>query len=304
MAFRPRARAETLVPRIRFWPELPEAKLLGFAGYKVGMTYSFVVENEPGSRDYGKEIFCPLTVVETPPLWVCALRTYEASAEGLRTLGEVWAEKLPKELGRLVRPPNKPSPKKKIADLEKTQNRACDVRVLACTSPREAGFGKKKPELMEIAVGGKSVEEKFQFAKSLLGKKVPVTDVFQEGQLVDVVAVTKGKGFAGPVKRFGIRTLQKKSRKTVRGVGTIGPWHPALVMSTVPRAGQLGFARRTELNKKIVKIGSDGSEITSKGGFLRYGRVKGPYVLLKGSIPGPSKRLIRFRHAVRGWKKS
>ncbi|WP_309493647.1 50S ribosomal protein L3 [Candidatus Hecatella orcuttiae] len=303
LAFRPRARAETLVPRIRYWPEVPETKLLGFAGYKAGMTYGFVIENEPGSRDYGKEVFCPLTVVETPPLRICALRTYEATVDDLRTLGEVWAEKLPKELGRLVKPPNKPSPKEKLADLEKNLHRACDVRVLACTNPREAGIGKKKPELMEIALGGKSVEEKFQFAKNLLGKTVPVTEVFQEGQLVDAVAVTKGKGFAGPVKRFGIRILQKKSRKTVRGVGTIGPWHPALVMSSVPRAGQLGFARRTELNKKIVKIGVNGSEITPKGGFLRYGRVKGPYILLKGSIPGPPKRLIRLRHAVRAPEK-
>jgi len=71
-------------------------------------------------------------------------------------------------------------------------------------------------------------------------------------------------------------------------------------MFTVPRAGQLGFFQRTEYNKRIIKIGFDGKEITPKGGFHRYGVIKGPYILLKGSVPGPPKRLIRLRHAVRG----
>jgi large subunit ribosomal protein L3 len=70
-------------------------------------------------------------------------------------------------------------------------------------------------------------------------------------------------------------------------------------MYSVPRAGQMGFHQRTEYNKRIIKIGKDGKEITPKGGFLRYGIVKGSYVLLAGSIAGTEKRPIRIRYPAR-----
>ena len=47
------------------------------------------------------------------------------------------------------------------------------------------------------------------------------------------------------------------------------------------------------------KIGTNGDEITPEGGFLHYGLVRGPYVLIKGSVPGPNKRLVRIRPAIR-----
>jgi len=298
LAFRPRARAKSIVPRIKFWPQIAEPKLLGFAGYKAGMTHAFIIEMDKNSPNYGKEVFIPVTVVETPPLTVCAVRLYEETARGLRTLYEVWAEKLPKGLERVLTLP-KSFKGKGLAEAEKLLTRTCDIRVLVCTNPRSSGLGKKTPELMEIALGGQGVREKWEYAKDLLGKQVNVSEVFQEGQYVDVVAVSKGKGFAGVVKRYGIRRKEHKSRKTVREVGCIGPWHPPTVMWTVPRAGQLGFHRRTEYDKQIIKIGVDGKEITPKGGFHRYGVVKGAYLVLRGSIPGHVKRLIRLRHAVR-----
>jgi large subunit ribosomal protein L3 len=55
-----------------------------------------------------------------------------------------------------------------------------------------------------------------------------------------------------------------------------------------------------EYDKRILKIGDDGREMTPKGGCRRCGVIGGPYVLIKGSVPGPVKRLIRLRHAVRG----
>ena len=61
----------------------------------------------------------------------------------------------------------------------------------------------------------------------------------------------------------------------------------------------MGYHQRTEFNKRILRIGQDGEEITPAGGFLHYGLVKNPYVLIKGSIPGPVKRLVRIRPAVR-----
>jgi large subunit ribosomal protein L3 len=63
--------------------------------------------------------------------------------------------------------------------------------------------------------------------------------------------------------------------------------------------GQMGYQQRTEFNKRILKIGENPAEITPAGGFLHYGQLKSPYVLVKGSIPGPTKRLIRIRPAIR-----
>ena len=61
----------------------------------------------------------------------------------------------------------------------------------------------------------------------------------------------------------------------------------------------MGYHQRTEFNKRILKIGENGEEVTPKGGFLRYGPVKGMYLMLKGSVPGPAKRLIRLRYPAR-----
>src|SRR5436190_1091830 len=101
-------------------------------------------------------------------------------------------------------------------------------------------------------------------------------------------------------KGWGIKKLKHKSRKTVRGVGSIGPWHPHYVMYSVPRAGQMGFAQRTEYNKQILKIGDNGADVTPKGGFLHYGPIKTEFTLLRGTIPGPANRLVALRTPARG----
>ena len=152
---------------------------------------------------------------------------------------------------------------------------------------------------MEIKIDGGTTQEQLEYAEKLLGKTISAIDIFKEGQFVDATAITKGKGFQGPVKRWGVKILPRKSRKTKRGVAVIGPWHPTRVLYTVPRAGQMGYHQRTEYNKRILKIGADGKEITPKGGFLRYGPVRGTYILLEGSLPGPTKRLIQLRYPAR-----
>jgi len=62
--------------------------------------------------------------------------------------------------------------------------------------------------------------------------------------------------------------------------------------------GQTGYHKRTEINKRIMKMGAPG-EINPAGGFPHYGVLKSDYVLVKGSLAGPQKRLIRFRKAAR-----
>ena len=65
--------------------------------------------------------------------------------------------------------------------------------------------------------------------------------------------VTKGKGFAGVVSRWGVRHLQKKSHRGYRKVGCIGAWHPSRVAWTVARAGQDGYFHRTEIHLGFQK---------------------------------------------------
>jgi large subunit ribosomal protein L3 len=65
----------------------------------------------------------------------------------------------------------------------------------------------------------------------------------------------------------------------------------------------MGYHQRTEYDKRVLKIGVDGSEVSPKGGFLRYGPVRGTYVILDGSVPGPAKRLVRLRYPARPPKK-
>lgn len=131
---------------------------------------------------------------------------------------------------------------------------------------------------------------------------------------LDVIGVTKGKGFCGVIKRFGVRHLQKKSHRGYRKVGCIGGWHPSRIRDTVARAGQLGFFHRTELNKKVYRIGksarsgvnnnaSTDSDLTDKnitpmGGFPHYGCVNEDFVMLKGCVVGPKKRLITLRKSL------
>ena len=123
----------------------------------------------------------------------------------------------------------------------------------------------------------------------------------KEGELVDVVSVTRGQGTQGPVKRFGVKIQVRHAKKKRRHVGSLGQERPGKVRSTVPMAGQLGFFRRTEVNKRILKIG-EGDEVTPKSGFINYGVVKGSYILVEGSVPGTNKRLIMLRPAIRPGK--
>lgn len=73
--------------------------------------------------------------------------------------------------------------------------------------------------------------------------------------MIDVIGVTKGHGFKGVTSRWHTKKLQRKTHKGLRKVACIGAWHPSRVRFTVPRAGQKGYHHRTEINKKIYRIG-------------------------------------------------
>lgn len=301
LAYLPRGRASHWTPRIRYWPEYEgPPRLLGFAGFKAGTTNITIVDNRQGSLNYGKEVTFPVTIVETPPLKVSALRFYTSTHKGLQTVGEVWSNDQPKELSRRIKVPEKFDDVKAWEKIEPSRNNLAEVRAVVSSQPKNTTIGRKTPDLLEVKIDGGSVDDQIEFGKKILGKEVKVADVFKEGGEVDVISITKGKGIQGPVKRWGIKKLKHKSRKTVRGVGSIGPWHPHYVMYSVPRAGQMGFFQRTEYNKQILKMGDNGADVTPKGGFLRYGPVRTQYAVLRGTIPGPSRRLVALRYPARG----
>ena len=296
MGFSPRKRARVQTPHIKSWPKGGDKpKIQGFLGYKAGMTHALVVDYRPTSTTSGKEVVMPVSVVEVPPIKVAAVRAYQKTVYGLKTIGEIWADKLDPELGRSINiPKNK---REKNWDILKE---ADDIRVIVYTQPiLVTGIPKKKPEIRELRIDGGTIEDQIKYSKDILGKEVKVSDVIAEGDMLDVIAVTKGKGFQGHVKRWGVKLLSHKNSKHRRMIGTAGSWHPNWIQATVPQAGQMGYHQRTEYNKRVIKIGDKGEEITPAGGFPHYGVVRNSYVLLHGSIPGPVKRLIGMRDAIR-----
>lgn len=301
LAYLPRKRAEHLLARIRFWPKIASEapRLLGFMGFKAGMTHVFTIEDRKRSPDFGKEVIAPATILETPPIFICGVKTYTRDTNGLRALGEAWMKEPPAALGRVFTLPEGFNTDEGLKKIGENALKIVKVRAIAITQPKEASLPKKKPDIAEIEIGGGTVPQQLDYARSLLGKTITAAEIFKEGQFVDIASVSTGKGWQGPVKRWGVTILQAKGRKTKRGVATLGPWNPHHVMYSVARAGQMGYHQRTEYNKRILKIGKDGKEINPKGGFLRYGLVKGSYVLLAGSVAGTEKRPIRLRYPAR-----
>jgi large subunit ribosomal protein L3e len=292
-----------------------------------------------------REVVEAVTIVETPPLIVVGVVGYVETPRGLRTLTTVWASHLSNELKRRFYKNWYRSKKKAFTryakkhaedggkslerELERIRKYCTVVRVLAHTQISKTGLAQKKAHLMEIQVNGGSIPDKVSFAQGLFEKPVEVSTVFEQDEVIDIIAVTKGHGFEGVTHRWGTKKLPRKTHKGLRKVACIGAWHPSKVMYSVARAGQSklsygfshcivalttytdGYHHRTELNKKIYRIGSGEddanasteSDITKKtitpmGGFPHYGVVKNDFVLLKGSIPGTKKRVITIRKSL------
>jgi large subunit ribosomal protein L3 len=239
------------------------------------------VDDRQRTPNAGKPLFNPASVLAFPETEVKGVRLYGRESGNEFALGQTTGQ----SKDAVTKVP-----------LEKIR------RVVAYVSsvPSGVGVSQKVPIEFEVGVGGGDVKAQLDYATGLIGKKIKFSEIFRPGMYVDVLGITKGKGFEGPVTRFGVKRKQHKSRKSVRAVGVIGPWHPAAVMYTVARAGQKGFAQRTETGRKIIQIGN-GQErpITPPGGFLHFGNVNGDYAVLKGSIPGPASRFAFIRFPMR-----
>ena len=295
LAYSPRKRARSETCRIKREERVEGKKLQGFAGYKAGMTHLMLTDDYAHSQTKGMEIAVPATIIETPPMRVVGFRLYKMTSYGRRAVKEVW-----------VNGGAGSEAAGALSSLEAVLEKADDthvfsLRLIAATKPEAvSALPKKKHELMEIKMSDK-VESDLNYAKELIGKDLKVTDVVKPGDFVDVTAITRGKGTQGPVKRWGVMIQNAKAQRSGRGrhVGAIGGWRPRRVRWRVPQMGQTGYHQRTEYNKRVMKIGSSDEAITPKGGFVRYGTVTNEYLVLKGSVPGPKKRLVRISPSIR-----
>ena len=114
-----------------------------------------------------------------------------------------------------------------------------------------------------------------------LGQVIGV-DIFEEGEFVDVVGTSKGKGFQGVVKRHGFGGVGQATHgqhNRLRAPGSIGAAsYPARVFKGMKMAGQTGNARVTQSNLQILKVLTDKNLILVKGSIPG---AKGSYVLIK-----------------------
>ncbi|MCS7134940.1 MAG: 50S ribosomal protein L3 [Candidatus Aenigmarchaeota archaeon] len=300
LAFYPRKRAKRIYPSIRGGSNSDKLKPLEFSGYKVGMLSLLVTDTRKNSPTKGENIVIPATIIECPPLKVVGFRAYVQDYYGLKPFLDVIDENLKKDryIARKIKI-GETRVQEKLKKIEENKDKIVDVSLIVSTSPHLTGVRKKTPEIFEIDLGGSNVIDKMNYAKELLGKEIKITDVFREGEYLDVVAITKGKGTQGVVKRFGVKIQSRKNMKHHRQIGSLGSQSPGRVRWTVPRQGQMGFFRRTEYNKRLLKIGLDSKEIKAPAGFKNYGIIKSSYILVEGSVPGARKRLVMLRHATR-----
>jgi large subunit ribosomal protein L3 len=110
-------------------------------------------------------------------------------------------------------------------------------------------------------------------------------DIFDEGEIVDVIGVTKGKGFAGSIKRhhFKGQSATHGTQAKHRSPGAIGACAtPARVFKGTRMAGHLGHRRVTTLNLKVIKADPERN-----------------LLLIRGAVPGPRGSLLMVRSGIR-----
>lgn len=335
LGFNPRKRTKHHRGRVRSFPKDNQSQpchLTAFMGYKAGMSHILRDVRKPGSKLDNKETVEAVTIIETPPIKIVGLVGYTETPKGLRTLSTVWAGHLSEDVKRRFYK-NWYQSKKKAFDryaakvtngdkdrpkeLAKIKKYCTVIRVLVHTQMRKLNLRQKKGHLMEIQINGGDVAAKVDYAFKMLESQVSVDNVFEQNEMIDVLGVTKGHGFTGVIARWGVARLPRKTHRGLRKVACVGAWHPARVAWTISRHGQSGYFHRTEMNKKIYRIGKavkgeDGKfnpngqtdhdltvkAITPLGGFPHYGEVNNDFVMVKGCVIGPKKRVLVLRKSI------
>lgn len=330
LGYLPRKRCASSRARIGAFPvdcikEKPH--LTAFLGYKAGCTHVQRLVEHRGSALNGANIIQATTIIDCPPLIACGVVGYVETLKGKQALTTVWATHVSDEvIRRLYKTQASKTQRKAFTKYQAAMNahpeemdkafermaKVCTtIRVIAHSQPSKTPLAVKKAHIIEIQVNGGDIKQKIDFAKSLLEKEIAVSSIFSEGDQIDTVSITRGRGFEGVTHRWGTTRLPRKTRRGNRKVACIGSWHPANVQYTVARAGQCGYYHRTETNKQIFRIGnatdaksgSTSYDLTDKtinplGGFVNYGFIRGDFVMIKGSCPGTPKRVVVMRKAI------
>jgi large subunit ribosomal protein L3 len=115
-----------------------------------------------------------------------------------------------------------------------------------------------------------------------IGQEINV-GIFAEGDIIDVTGTSKGKGFAGSIKRHNFsRGAMGHGSRYHRGTGSLGAKGPARVFKGRKLPGRMGGERVTVQCLKVVKVYSDRN-----------------LILVKGAIPGPNKGLVIIKNSVK-----
>ena len=147
LAYLPRHRAKKPTARIRYWPEIKSEspKLLGFsAAYKAGMTYVFTIEDRKRSPHFGKEVARAATILETPPILICGIRTYTKTPYGLQNISEAWMKDPPAILDRALVLPDNFNTEAMLEKLSQNLEQTNIVRVIAATQPSQTSLCKEE----------------------------------------------------------------------------------------------------------------------------------------------------------------
>ena len=337
LGYMPKRRTKHNKGTIRSFPKddpKDPVHLTAFVGYKAGMTHvSRYFEKREGKKTIKKDVVDPVTVIECPPIKIVGVKGYIQTPRGLRALTTAWAQSIPQGVMRRFYKNYSTCKRKaftKYAEKWKADPKSKDhvnrdiariskycqvVRVMAATQIEKCKLRQKKAHLLEIQVnGGANAAEKVQWAVSKFEGEVSVGEVFSMNEMVDTIAITRGKGTQGVIKRFGVTRLPRKTHRGLRKVACIGAWHPSAVAWTVARAGNLGYYHRTQINQKVYRVGSgvvrgtnnnasteadpDAKSITPVGGFPHYGVVNEDFLLVRGAVMGPKKRQVTIRKSL------
>ena len=156
----------------------------------------------------------------------------------------------------------------------------------------QIGFGEKKEKRTSKAMKGhfdkakttpkkKLVEIDFFADSKNIGDAITV-DIFEEGEWIDVVGTSKGKGFQGVVKRHGFAGVGQQTHgqhNRGRAPGSVGAAsYPARVFKGIKMAGQTGNKRVKTLNSQVIKVLPEQNVIVVKGSIAG---AKGSYVILE-----------------------
>ena len=294
LQFWQKRRARGRLPRLRSAPEyITKLTITNIVGYKVGMAHAGMIDDSE-SPTKNMEVSVPCTYIEVPETYIYGARFYSKDSNNyVKVSTEVYHKETADKFGIKIKHPAT------FESIGKRLGEFTNVTALLVSNPKSTSTGQHHKVRFESSLGGASVEEKFKFISEMAGKRVHLSEMFKNGEYVDISSVSTGKGWQGTIKRFGTARMPHKATQKVRHTAALGSFGMGRVIYTIPQAGQMGFNYRTDYNKRILKMGSAASDkVNPSSGFMHYGNIKGEYVMLAGSIPGPSKRLVRIRVSV------